>query len=195
MWELHSCFVLSLFRFSCPVAVSWQWWSMTLWPVMVAAVGSWRSGEARLWRFWSDSTTSRTGAWWGPRTALQPRRASYPAPCSVSLTPGPPWRWRGSSTTKVGWERFHILSYWGTSQHIRTLGKSNWMYFKFQWRWSAVSSYRIQQLLVTSMHIWTLEILERANRMHFLFANTSLVTCRFFTSHQTAAWGSTYVYF
>lgn len=102
--------VLSSFYFSCPVAVSWQWWSMTLWPVMVA-VGSWRCAEARLWRFWSDSMTSRTGAWCGPQTALQLRRALYPAPCSVSLTPGRPWRWRGSSTTKVGGECFLGFSY------------------------------------------------------------------------------------
>lgn len=46
--------------------------------------------------------TSQTGAWCERQTALQHRRASYLAPCCVSLTPGLPWRWRGSSTTKVG---------------------------------------------------------------------------------------------
>lgn len=97
---------LPSFHFSCREAASWQWWSMTLWPAMAAAVGSWRYAEGRLWRFWSDSTISRTGAWCGPRTALRLRRALYPAPCSVLLTPGPPWRWRGSSTTKVGEECF-----------------------------------------------------------------------------------------
>ncbi|MEQ2166265.1 hypothetical protein GOODEAATRI_026093 [Goodea atripinnis] len=57
--------------------------------------------EARLWRFWSDSMTNQTGAWSGPQTALLLRRESYHAPSSALLTPGPPWKWKGYSTTKA----------------------------------------------------------------------------------------------
>lgn len=93
-----------LFSCSCCsslVAVSWQWWSTTSWPLMAAAV-SCRCAEVRLWRSWSGSTTSPTGAWCGPQTVPRPRRALFPAPCSASLTRGHQWRWKGSLTTKVG---------------------------------------------------------------------------------------------
>lgn len=114
-----------LICFSCPVAVSWQWWSMTLWPVTVAAA-SCRCAEARLWKFLNDSTTSRIGAWCGPQTALLLRRASCPAPCSASLTPGLPWRWRGSSTTKVNWNFFLSLTH---NHALRSICKANWLHY------------------------------------------------------------------
>lgn len=55
------------------------------------------------------------------------------------------------------------------------------------------SCYLIQQLLVTSMHIWKLEKLGTGNRMYFLYAQ-AFVTCQTFTSHPAAAWGTMYLF-
>lgn len=101
--------MICCFHCSSPVAVSWQWWSMTLWPVTVAAMGSSPYDEARLWRFWSGSMINLTGAWSGPQTALPLRRESFLVPFSALLTPDPPWKWKGYSTTKVGSE--HLLNF------------------------------------------------------------------------------------
>lgn len=62
---------------------------------------SWRCGAARRWRSWSAAMTGRTGASLGPQTGHLPWRVWFPVPCSALPTPGPPWRWRASSTTKV----------------------------------------------------------------------------------------------
>lgn len=98
---------------SSPAAVSWLWSYTTLWP---ATATSWRCGGVRLWRSWSAVTTNQTGAWSGPQTALLPRRAWCPALCSASPIPGPPWRWKASSITKV--QKCNLICFTGKKSLI-----------------------------------------------------------------------------
>lgn len=120
---LLSCVDFDMFRVltgvyaflcSCPAVQSWPWSSMTLWPAMVR---SWLYVEVRRWNWWKDPTTSPTGVWSAPPTALPHRRAWCPARCSASLTPAAAWRWKAFSTIKVrlmlfSWMKLGLGGHW-----------------------------------------------------------------------------------